>query len=318
MEWPAKIKDYEPLILKWQKEYKEFLKIDYLIQYAGFKVYALSISDKRYPLEKKKKHLFMVPHAHEPAGTVASIDFINQILTGKDLDGNICNLNREEILSKCLLTFIPDANPGGRMRSPVEFWDGKKYSKQDFLKFMRGIDMQTGKMWKRIDKWSIKEENPKTIGIVYERINKYEYVEPNRSKSSSLLRLVKLLCQKYDYNQLISLHQTEFEDSPYNLQAILPIIQEDLPEKIKGYNKKWAKEIIKRWQEIGGNPVPQAEPLGYTGKQREYFIHCWSKIYQKIPTIIVEIQNNNLRTPPHKQLFFMEEAIRLSVERLLK
>jgi len=46
------------------------------------------------------------------------MDYMNQLLDGKHLDGRASDLDREKILQMSVLTFMPDGNPGGRAHDP--------------------------------------------------------------------------------------------------------------------------------------------------------------------------------------------------------
>jgi hypothetical protein len=316
--WLAKPHQTEPQILRWRNDHPGLVELDAIKQYVGLKAYAVTISDKNTPSDDKGKLIFAVPHAHEPAGTVACMNFINQLLTGRHLDGSASDIqNREAILEKCVLSFIPDANPDGRSRSPVDYWDGTRYSNEEFWTFMRGRDPETKKMWKRMGRWSIREETPETIGIVYERVSEHEYVEPNRDFGSAYFRLIKRIGEKHGYGRWIDLHQTEFQNSKYNAMIILPIVQNELPNHIQAANMSWADEIVKRWKEASAEPRQESKPLGYTGEQGEYFRKAWREFMPMIPCITTEVQNNNTRTPPPVQAKLQEVAIEASVDLLL-
>jgi len=166
-------------------------------------------------------------------------------------------------------------------------------------------------------RWSIRNEFPETIGIVYERLNEHEYVEPNRDFESAYFRLVKRVWEKYGPGRWLDIHQTEFENSEYNAMIILPIVQDELPEHIQKANTQWAGEIVKQWQMIGAEPIPESKPLGYTGEQGEYFRKTWREFMPMIPEITTEIQNNNTRTHPNMQAQMQEVAIKTSVYLLL-
>ncbi len=317
--WLAKPHQTEPQILRWESDHSDLVELDAVDQYVGLKAYAVTVTDKSTPADNKGKLIFSIPHAHEPAGTVACMNFINQVLTGYHLDGSASDIqNRGAILEKCVLSFIPDANPDGRSRSPVDYWDGTRYSNDEFWTFMRGRDPETKKMWKRMGRWSIREENPETIGIVYEQVNEHEYVEPNRDFGSAYFRLIKRMGEKYGYGRWLDLHQTEFQNSKYNAMIILPIVQDELPDHIQTVNMSWADEIVKRWGEAGAEPIPESKPLGYKGEQGEYFRKAWREFMPMIPVITTEVQNNNTRTPPPMQAKLQEIAIQASVDLLLE
>jgi hypothetical protein len=317
--WLARPYQIESQIHKWQKDYSDILDIDSVDQYVGLKAYAITVTNKAISSDSKEKLLFSVPHAHEPAGTVSCMSVINQLLTGQNFDGSASDIrDRQCILDKCVLSFIADANPDGRSRAPVDYWDGTKYTNDEFWTFMRGRDPETKKMWKRMGRWSMRNETPETIGIVYEQLNDHEYVEPNRDFESAYFRLVKLIWKKYGYGRWLDIHQTEFENSKYNAMIILPIVQNELPEHIQKANMEWANEIVKQWQLIGAEPIPESKPLGYTGEQAEYFRKTWREFMPMIPEITTEIQNNNTRTHPNMQAQWQEIAIKASVYLLLR
>ncbi len=315
--WLARPFLVERQIKIWQDSYPDLIEIDSVKQYVCLYAFSITITNRKAHANKKKM-LFTVPHAHEPAGTVACMNFINQILTGKNLDGSKSDINDIEcILDSCILSFMPDANPDGRSRSPVDYWDGTKYSNDEFWSFMRGKDPITGKMWKRMGRWSIRNENPETIGIVYERLNEHEYVEPNRDFDSAYFKLAKRIRDKYGFGHWLDLHQTEFENSKFNAMILLPIVQNELPENIQNINKRWADNIVEQWKIAGANPMPESKPLGYTGEQAEYFRRTWREFMPIIPEISTEVQNNNTRTSPQMQAKLQEIAIRVSVDMLV-
>jgi len=316
--WLARPYQVDHQVQLWQKDHADLIDVDFVEQYVGLKAYAITITNFCIPSDKKAKLLFSVPHAHEPAGTVACMNVINQLLTGQNLDGTKSDIpDIADVLDKCVLSFIPDANPDGRSRAPVDYWDGTKYTNDEFWTFMRGRDPETKKMWKRMGRWSIRNEFPETIGIVYERLNEHEYVEPNRDFESAYFRLVKRVWAKYGQGRWLDIHQTEFENSKYNAMIILPIVQDELPEHIQKANMQWADEIVKQWKSIGAEPIPESKPLGYTGEQGEYFRKTWREFMPMIPEITTEIQNNNTRTHPNMQAKLQEVAIMTSIYQVL-
>lgn len=316
--WLVMPDEVEPKILEWQERYPALVHVDHVQQYCGLKAYAVTISDKSVPDAEKKKHIFSQPHAHEPAPTAACMNVMNQLLERRGLDGNPTQLAVDALLSKTLLSFIADGNPDGRSRSPERYWDGTKWSNEEFWKWMRGIDAETGEAFKRVDRWSTREDHPKRIGIVYEQINEHEYVEPNRSWESSFFRLIHMLLDRHEYDQLLDLHQTEFVNSPSNCMVILPVLQDELPPEIRESNAAWAEEIVAAWATAGGHPRPEPRPLSYKGQQREYFVQRWGHIYRRLSKLTSEVQNNNVATPPLEQRRLTEIAIRVSAERLLR
>jgi hypothetical protein len=305
--------EVERAVIRLQNTYSDFVEVNSLRQFNGLKAYAISISNFKVNLTSKRKAFFSVPHAHEPAGTAACMKFIEDLLEDR-LENSF---TRKQVLEKTILIFNPDGNPSGRSRAPEKFWDGSKYNNEEFLDIAFGIDSETGKRMDRLGRWNTIEKKPSKIGIVYEQINEKEYVEPNRDQDSTYFKLAFQMMDKYNYDLWLDLHQTEFENSPYNASIILSCIEDQLPEKIREFNYKWGLKIINAWSKIG-NPDPRPKPLGYTGKQREYFIKNWSEIHKRMPSITTEVQNNNVKTPPEIQVKLQIEAIKQTVEMLLE
>jgi hypothetical protein len=314
--WLAKPHQTEPKILEWAQNYPQQTRLNTVRPWTHT-VYALTVTDSSVPDDDKRKCLFAVPHGHEPAGTVACMNVLSQLLDGCALDGTPTTLDRKTILRKTLLTFIPDANPEGRSRAPEDWWDGSRYSNDEFLKFAFGIDSQTGERFKRVDRWRTTADQPSRVGIAYERIDETTYVEPNRDGDSSFFRLIHRLTERHRYDQFLDLHQTEFECSPHNCVILLPVVWDDLPEPIRAYSQTWADEITAAWRPMENvNPQPP-RALGYTGQQRAYFEQRWGALYRAYPHLTVEVQNNNSHTPADLQRQLSEAAIWVSIERLM-
>ncbi len=98
---------------------------------------------------------------------------------------------------------------------------------------------------------------------------------------------------------------------------ILPFMQKQLPQPIQDRNQRWGRAVVEAWQKGGARPIANIKPLGYSEDQLQYFRKCWGDIFPKTPYLCVEIQNNNLRTPPREQLQLMETAIHASIEAVL-
>ena len=122
---------------------------------------------------------------------------------------------------------------------------------------------------------------------------------------------------KYDYDVLVDLHQTEFEGSKYNAKVVLPFMQKDLPEPVREFNQRSGDFIVKAWREMGATPMPRAASLDYGEDQLRYFRACWTEIYKTVPALMIEVQNNNRRTPPREQLRITETAIQASIDFVL-
>jgi hypothetical protein len=247
------------------------------------------------------------------------MDTLNQLLTGRDLAGAPAGFDYRAARERLTLTFNPDANPGGRTWSPCVWWDGSRYSNDEFWTWMRGLDGQTGKMWKRVARWSLRREHPLRRGIVYEQLNEHEFVEPNRDPGSSLVRLFRRLDARYAYRRSMHLHQTEFASSDRNCMINLPVLQPELPPPVQEANVEWARAVIARWTALGAAPVPEPRGFPYVRDTEtvRWFRDCWGESQQRTPEIVVEVQNNNPRTPPEAQLELERVAIITTIEGLL-
>jgi len=320
--WISRPDDVNAKVEEWAEAHPDIFRAESKQQFAGYPVWALTVSDQSVDDAGKRKAIVFKPHAHEPAPIAGQMNVISQLLTGEAIDGTPTDLDRERILRECMLVFLPDANPEGTARAPVEAWDGSEYTNDEFWAWMRGPDPETGLMWKRVDIYDDREEEvlPTRRGIVYEQIDEHHFVEPNRHHSSTLFQwLFELTDRHDDWEQMLSLHQTEFVNSEHNAMIILPCLWDDLPEEIRAYSREWAEEIVAAWAEVdGGNPIPEIKPLNYSGEQRQYFVERWGDLYPHYHIITSEIQNNNPRTPPAVQQRLNEVAIEQSIARLLR
>ena len=315
--WLAMPQQVEAQVARWTREFPHLLAVDFLPQYTGHRCFALTVAEGEP--SGKPAAWFCVPHAHEPAGTAAIMDCIQQLLTGEDLAGRPAAFDYRAARRRLVLTFNPDANPGGRTWAPCVWWDGSRYSNEEFWTWMRGVDAETGKMWKRVARWSLRDEHPLRRGIVYEQLNEHEFVEPNRDAGSSLVRLFRQMDARHHYVRSMHLHQTEFERASHNCMINLPVLQPELPPVIQETNVAWGQAVIERWRALGAEPVaaPRGFPYVRDTETVRWFKSCWGDAQQRTPEIVVEVQNNNPRTPPEQQLALELAAIQVTVEQLL-
>ncbi len=294
------------------------LRVDWVKAFSGHKVYALTLTEPSVPPERKRRCYFAQPHAHEPGATAGMIDAVEQLVTGKDLAGKATGLDVEKALATTLLTFNPIGNPQGREAAPVLFWDGSKYTNDQFWCWMRGEDPDNpGKMWKRLDLWDTRAiRHPKRIGIVYEQIDEFRYVEPNRSHLSSYFKLFFKMDKLFGYDSWLDLHQTEFVNSKYNCEILLPI--KGLAEgQILEDDMAWGQKIVDAWARAGYRPVPKPIHLGYTGEQAEYFRRNWGELHKRMRIISTEVKNNAPDATPEFQMKAQAIAIEETIRGLL-
>jgi hypothetical protein len=301
---------------EWTERYAGKLAVDWEASFSGHKVYAITVTDFSVPEEGKAKLYVSQPHAHEPAATAAMIDVIEQLLSGRDLAGNAASFDVEKVLAGSLLTFNPIGNPGGVERSPYPYWDGSNVTNEQFWLIIFGEDPDApGRMWNRVDKFDVREVRaPEPVGIAYEQIDPFTYVEPNRTPLSSYSKLFRRMHNKHGYTHWLDLHQTEFAGSPTQCQILLPNPSLQ-PDAIIAEQKAWAETISDAWREAGFVAAPPA-PSGYTGAQAEYFRRTWGDVYQTMRKLVAEVKNNAADMPPERQMTAERTAVVASLKML--
>jgi len=307
-------------IAEWQKLAGPKLRVDHVTSFSGHKVYALTLTDPSAPLERKRRHYFAQPHAHEPGATAGMMDVIEQLVTGRDLAGRKTALDVGKVLSKTVLTFNPIGNPRGREAAPVDVWDGVKYTNDQFWCWMRGEDpANPGKMWLRLGLWDVREHtnHPDPIGIVYEPVDKHRWVEPNRSHLSSYFRLFFKMDAEFHYQRWLDLHQMEFVRSDRNCMVLLPI-RGLASGAILEEDTAWGHVVCNAWKVDGYRPIPEPRPLGYSGVQAEYFRKNWGALHKRMNILSTEVKNNAVDAPPDFQLQAQSIAIVCSIERIVQ
>jgi hypothetical protein len=100
----------------------------------------------------------------------------------------------------------------------------------------------------------------------------------------------------------------------------LPVLQPELPPQLQEANLAWGRAVIARWRELGANPVPEPRGFPYVRdtETTRWFRNCWGEAQQRAPEVVVEVQNNNPRTPPAQQLALEAAAIRVTIEQMLE
>jgi len=315
--WIAMPAQVETCVLGWAHEYPAHVSVTTLSQFDGHTVYAVTVTGPSAGGSVKPGLLCAVPHAHEPAGTAACMSVLCQLITGQTLEGEPSKHDVVAIRNGVVVTIIPDANPGGRARAPVDAWDGMQYTNEEFLACAFGVDARSGQRFPRPNRWRVGELEASRLGIVWEQVGADTYVEPNRDPGSSLFRLTRQLSAERTYNRWLDLHQTEFEGTDRNCQVLLPVTQDELPPPIRDENQTWGHEITQAWEALGARPAPP-QALGYTGSQRDYFVTLWGEHYRRTPEVSTEVQNNRASTPPQTQRDLQEAAIWVSIEGLLR
>ena len=329
--WLAKPKEINSKIIEWKKNFSDIVRVDKEKQFSGDPVYAITVTGKENI--QKKNFLLAVPHAHEPAGTAAAMNFLNEIITGEKLDGSPTKLSKEEVLRNIRLTFIPLANPFGRKKSPVEWWDGTKYSNEEFEYIMVGKLLGNppakvvNKFWHFHPVFNQKVERLENIGIVWERLSEDLYGEPHFFKGCTWWRLVNRLLDEFHYDLFIELHQGMEDWEEMDTLVIHPR-EHWIPKEIIKYADMIEEKVIERWKKMGASPHPgDKEYYQRAGKTRFPDLNNpyerikmsgdWLTIKCGTPSLTIEVQNNNPRTPPEEQFLYEETAIEACVGMLM-
>ncbi len=315
----AKPDQLEEKIERWRAVAGDALQVDYVLSYSGHKVYALTLTSPEQGRERKRAHYFAQPHAHEPGATAGMVDVIEQILTGHDVFGQPTSLDVQQVLDRCVLTFNPIGNPQGRKAAPVLYWDGSRYSNDEFWCWMRGEDpARPGHMWKRLDVWDrrVEENVPERLGIVYEQVDQYRYVEPNRSQLSSYFRLFRRMDAIHHYDCWLDLHQTEFVNSSHTCEILLAmdgLASDDALTR----DRSWGQQVIDRWISLGYAARPEPRQSTFGVQDAQYFRDNWGPLHARMLAITTEVKNNAPDAPPEFQMKAESSAIVASIEHLM-
>ncbi|TNJ66009.1 hypothetical protein FE784_12605 [Paenibacillus hemerocallicola] len=307
----------EQKLAQWKEQAGDRLRLDYEMSYSGHKVYGITLSDWSVPQSDKVAVYAAQPHAHEPATTAGMIDVIEQLVFGRHTTGSATSLDVEKVLAKTIVTFNPIGNPLGSDRSRYDYYDGSQIPNERFWCIMFGEDPdRPGKQWHRYDVFDTREvKAPDPIGIVYEPVDDFRHVEPNRSQLSSYSRLFRRMDAQYRYLYWLDLHQTEFVNSPTQCCILLPL-KDAAPQSLHEGNVAWAEEITQAWQEAGYTTI-SPKHTSYTGVQAEYFRQNWGKVHQRMNRITTEVKNNGADFPADKQMAAEALAIETTLRRLI-
>ncbi len=313
----ARSAQLEARLERWRELAPDRLSVEYVLSYSGQRVYALTVTS---PRPGPKRALYVTqPHAHEPGATAGMVDVLEQLLTGQDVLGQPAALDTGRVLERCVLTFNPIGNPQGREAAPVDYWDGSRYTNREFWCWMRGEDPgNPGQMWERLDVWDRRQYPgaPARVGIVYEQVDPYRWVEPNRSQLSSYFRLSRRLDDLYHYDMRLDLHQTEFVDSPYTCEVLLPMESLATGEILRR-DRAWGERIVRRWREAGYAAQPEPRASRFDGQQAQYFRENWGPIEARMCAVTTEVKNNALDATPLFQMKAQTLAILASIEEAL-
>ncbi len=281
------------------------VRIDRYPQFGGRTVYAITL-----PCRDGRGLRLMVgrPHAHEPAGTAACFEVVRQLTDPDPVNRDWC----EAIRDRFTVTFVPDGNPSGSQRAPVQFWDGTEIPNEEFFLWMFGESGDSpSDRFPRVAQWDTRQVVPPArIGIAYERLDQFIYVEPNRDHRSTYFQSFFQLDEQYRYQAWLDLHQTEYVGMANNCHVAAPTDVTGHSARLKDLYAGLGHAIIRRWRAEGGTPMPQPRtPYLDQGDQFRLLSNAWSDIDRRLLHVLTEVQNNSVRTPVDMQVSLSVAAI---------
>ncbi len=313
----------EEKINEWKRNYGDFVSVRVAKQFTRNEIFAVTITDPSVPVEEKKLACFLNVHTMEYGACAGIMNFANMLITGKDLIGNDASFDAKMFREKFVVTLIPDGNPQGKLRLPFSFTDGTQIDNNDkdtVNKLYYGI--HNGKPFKRVPSFKMSEEHVELVGAIYEKISPDEYVIPDMDERSTVLRFLYALGYEYHYQMVGFIHQAEFsgmEENCYCATSIEPWISPPMQE----LQNQWARFVIEQWKKIGGRPIEKIdhhhwgadswiiEPAtGYVRKVGNDF----ATLRFNCPSIIMETQMNDPRTPPEEQMRLTTAGIEASLK----
>lgn len=290
--WRSHPQEWQPLFEALHSKNPDRTRIHTWTQLGGQRVLALTVgpvTDLDACRRRPFRLIITVPHAHEPACTAAVVNGAYQLLSGSYLDGTRSSLPIDAICDRSVVTFVPDTNSQGRIRSPQRCWNGEKYENEAFLKYAFGV-AANGERFGRYPEWSLNEHRPERIGIVYEQLSEDVWVEPNTSRRSTHSLAIDALYDTYQYTHMLDMHQHESDEA-----ALLPGDFEYLAEGERNALEDWAHDLIKAWSEAGATPRERPS-IPYKGQPRQqFFIQFWQGRCPGMLRLVSEVRNNRHR-----------------------
>lgn len=321
--WVYHPRDVERLLRRWATEHGDLLSLEAAEQYCGQNVWAATVTGPGDASDRPKL-LSVVPHAHEPGGTAASMEFLSQLITGRSLADEPGPIARDRYLAEAEVTVIPAGNPDGLARSPLPAWDGSVVDNEEFWRVMKGLGPDGSSQLVWLPELDAVAAEAKTVGIVYEQTGPTTYVEPNRSLAGALWRLVDRLSDARTYRQFLNLHQGMEAWTDKDTWLEYPT-DDWLPAAAQEYSLGWSEAVLDALEAAGANPerktghyetYRQAAGWSEQGRRLPWIID-WLTLKSGTSELTVEVQNNNPRTPAAEQRLFALTAIVASVEYLL-
>ncbi len=271
--WIVRNDHVERCLLGWASSYEQYVTLEYDTCYEGYRTYAMTITDRSITDANKVKLIFIQSHGHEPGSTAAIMDIINQILTGKTLEGRPTKLERDLLLKKMLLVFVPIGNASSRERCPVQYW-GDQFDRETMKAYIYG-KLAGETSWWHTNPISVLHRSEQELDPTYPIALRWEqvdeetffepfhamavpsgYVEPSQYQEicanieqepmykTALWRLVKRMLDRHTFKSALDLHQMNI---PGRLGQVWI-----RPRDLKGWNRSqllYAHEVATRIEE---------------------------------------------------------------------
>ncbi len=312
----------EKKVQQWQKDYTELLDIHTAKQFTGEKVFALTITDPSVHAEQKKAAVFLNVHTMEYGACAGITNFASMLLTGKDLRGESAPFDAGDFRRKFIVTLIPDSNPQGKLRIPYAVTDGVIVNNGDdntVSKLYYGIC--NSQPFRRCPSWKMSEEHVESVGSIYEKISPDEYVLPDMDERSTVLKMLYGLGYTYNYRMAGHMHQAEFpgiKENCYCAASIEPWIRPELQQ----LQIDWGNFVIQHWKSNGGRPLKNIDHHKWQGSWViDRITGCvlkmgidFTTLKFNCPSLVIETQLNDSKTPPAEQMRLGSAAIQASLE----
>jgi hypothetical protein len=183
---------------------------------------------------------------------------------------------------------------------------------EQFFHWMFGSSSERpGERFPRVARWDARKVSPPALlGIAYEQVDAFTYVEPNRDYRSTLFRSFFDLDRRTGYDVWLDLHQTEFINSERNCAAFLPCCWDDMPQTYRDRTLSLAEAIHARWRREGGRAADApTSPYRNNDAQRSFLSRVWLPVTRRRVHLVTEVQNNSTRTPVGTQVALQMAAV---------
>ena len=118
--FPSRTHHVEECLHRWSRKSASLVQVDSASTHSGEPVYAITLTDDSVRREDKQALYVAQPHAHEPGPTAGMIDVIEQLVTGRRLDGSPTRLDAGQGAHRRHPRFTPTSTPHAPDPAPVD------------------------------------------------------------------------------------------------------------------------------------------------------------------------------------------------------